>query len=140
MMLDHMAKPDAAIKNSPWYAQMYSMSRLPHVYCKLAPFLDFGVTQNIPEDTLIGFLCHAIECFGFDRLVYGSDLPLGKNFTDNADFILAIIKATEKMGGGKVELEKIFKTNAELYYRITDSIHPDIAEAVTHPKSLIKGP
>lgn len=75
-VLDHAGKPDiAAGEFETWSAQIERLGRLPSVYCKLSGLL----TQAAPGAGLAEldrFVARLFECFGGDRIIWGSDWPI----------------------------------------------------------------
>ncbi|KAA8746065.1 amidohydrolase family protein [Paenibacillus sp. UASWS1643] len=76
-VLDHLAKPD--IKSgiiSPWKETLESLAAQPNAYCKLSGMVteaDWG--KWTPKD-FTAYLNIAIEAFGAERLMFGSDWPV----------------------------------------------------------------
>ena len=80
-VLDHIGKPN--IKGhlfEPWDKDIKKLSHLPNVWCKISGLLAEADHQNWAKEDLKPHIDHAIECFGFDRVLYGSGL-LPKNCT-----------------------------------------------------------
>jgi len=76
-VLDHLGKPEvAAGRRSPWGGDLTRLAALPNVRCKLS-----GLSSEADESTRtlehIGpFLRHAVEVFGPDRCLFGTDWPV----------------------------------------------------------------
>jgi L-fuconolactonase len=76
-VLDHLGKPDvAAGRRNPWAADLSRLAALPNVRCKLS-----GLTSEADETTgtaahIRPFLQHAIDVFGPERCMFGSDWPV----------------------------------------------------------------
>ena len=67
-------------------------------------------------DDLRPFVEHIIECFGPDRLIFGSDWPvvaLGANLGRAILVMLELLK-----GFSAEELRKVFHDNAEKFYKL----------------------
>jgi len=75
-IVDHGGKPDIAGGMwQPWADDMRGISRETPAYCKLSGL----VTEALPgwkPDDLIRHAEHLVECFGVERLVWGSDWPV----------------------------------------------------------------
>ena len=76
-MLDHLAKPNIAGREwEPWAARLSELAALPNTTAKISGLVtearwdDWDVTQLAP------YARHAIEVFGPDRLMFGSDWPV----------------------------------------------------------------
>ncbi|WKN33985.1 amidohydrolase family protein [Porifericola rhodea] len=76
-VLDHIAKPRiAAGVLTPWDDNMRSLAEYPNVYCKLSGMLTEADWKNWKADDLHAYLDVAMEAFGSDRLMIGSDWPV----------------------------------------------------------------
>ncbi len=76
-VLDHVAKPrirDAAME--PWATLMKQMAERPNVSCKLSGMATEGDWVNWTEGQLIPYMEVALEAFGPDRMMFGSDWPV----------------------------------------------------------------
>jgi L-fuconolactonase len=76
-VLDHLAKPDVrAGALDPWRARLRELAARPNVVCKLSGLVtEADHAAWTPED-LRPFVDHAVDCFGFERLMFGSDWPV----------------------------------------------------------------
>jgi predicted TIM-barrel fold metal-dependent hydrolase len=75
IVLDHLGKPHAL---DPWRADLERLSRLPNVHCKLSGMeAEFGPEWT--EAQVRPYLEHALQVFGEDRCLYGSDWPLTRD-------------------------------------------------------------
>jgi L-fuconolactonase len=78
-VLDHVAKPrirDDAMR--PWAELMRKMAERPNVYCKLSGMATEAAWANWTEEQLIRFAEVALEAFGPNRMMFGSDWPVAK--------------------------------------------------------------
>lgn len=76
-VLDHLAKPrirDGAIDE--WRRHLAALARMPNVTCKLSGLVTEADWASWTRDQLRPYLETAIECFGPDRLMIGSDWPV----------------------------------------------------------------
>ena len=82
-VLDHVAKPrigDGVM--DPWKAQMFEMARRENVTCKLS---GMATEANWTEWTLDGlrpYMEVALDAFGPNRLIFGSDWPVARLAVD----------------------------------------------------------
>ncbi len=76
-VLDHVAKPRiGAGVLEPWRSRMLELAERPHVLCKLSGMVteaDFG---GWTEAQLRPYMETALEAFGPERLMFGSDWPV----------------------------------------------------------------
>ena len=78
-VLDHVAKPrirGGAME--PWADLMRQMAERPNVSCKLSGMATEADWANWTESQLIPYLDVALEVFGPDRLMFGSDWPVAR--------------------------------------------------------------
>ena len=62
----------------PWRTHIKELSELPNVSCKLSGVVTEADHQHWTRDQLRPYLDHVIDCFGFARLMYGSDWPVSE--------------------------------------------------------------
>lgn len=73
LVLDHFGKPDLSAGVSAWVAAVAPLAAMPHVCCKLSGLL----TEPQPDGgNLIDYYSAALELFGSERLMFGSDWPV----------------------------------------------------------------
>lgn len=77
LVVDHIAKPIIAERGwEPWASQIAEIAQIPHLYCKLSGMItEADRTAWRPED-LIPYVQHIVTCFGYQRLMFGSDWPV----------------------------------------------------------------
>ena len=76
MVIDHLAKPLIAKRQmSPWTDQMRDAAAYPNVYGKVSG-LNTAASPNWDAAELKPYIDFAFECFGADRLLFGSDWPV----------------------------------------------------------------
>jgi len=78
-VLDHIAKPrigDSLIE--PWKTQMYEIAKREHVSCKLSGMATEANWNNWQKDDLIPYMEIALDAFGPDRIMFGSDWPVAR--------------------------------------------------------------
>ncbi|MCW3794725.1 amidohydrolase family protein [Paenibacillus sp. LS1] len=96
-VLDHLAKPD--IKSgilSPWKEAIESLAAQPNASCKLSGMVTEADWANWTPSDFTAYLNIAIEAFGADRLMFGSDWPvsnLAASYNDVCGLITTHINA-----------------------------------------------
>jgi L-fuconolactonase len=76
-ILDHIAKPKiAAGEIEPWRNRMIDMSKRGNVCCKLSGMVTEDSWSRWSIESLRPYLDCAVEAFGVDRLITGSDWPV----------------------------------------------------------------
>lgn len=114
-VLDHIAKPEMKIrKMEPWAARMRELASYPNVFCKLSGLITEVDWGNWKPDDIRPYLEVAWECFGADRLMFGSDWPvclLAGDYTRTYGLISEFLsdRSAEQQ-------EKIFGRNAARFY------------------------
>lgn len=83
LILDHCGAPDIQSgKLDPWRDDIAALARLPHVHCKVSGILAYCEFAKATEQAIRPYVEHVFECFGMNRLVWGSDWPV-VNLTSN---------------------------------------------------------
>jgi L-fuconolactonase len=76
-VLDHLAKPRIAARElSPWREQLGELARRPNVTCKVSGMATEADWLHWTPEDLTPYLDAALECFGPNRLLAGSDWPV----------------------------------------------------------------
>ena len=76
-VLDHLAKP--LIKShclEPWTAHLKELAKRPNVFCKLSGLVTEADWKAWKPEHFIPYLQVALDCFGPQRLIIGSDWPV----------------------------------------------------------------
>ena len=76
-VLDHLAKPRIAAQElSPWREDLRELAKRPNVVCKISGMATEADWQRWTLADLEPYLATALECFGPQRLLAGSDWPV----------------------------------------------------------------
>jgi L-fuconolactonase len=115
-VLDHGGKPGiAAGHREPWAGLVRELARLPNVSCKLSGL----VTEAGPGWTaarIAPFAAHLLDCFGPERLMFGSDWPV---CTAVASYGEVLDLARSVLDGlSPAEQEAVLGANAAAVYRL----------------------
>jgi L-fuconolactonase len=116
-ILDHIGKP--GIKDGllePWKSDLKDLAALPNVMCKISGMTTEADMENWTRDDLRPYFDHVIECFGFDRVVYGGDWFVASLATTYPRFVETLDWAVA--GCSDEELKKLYRDNAQKFYRI----------------------
>ena len=122
MVIDHIAKPD--IKSGtlePWRSDMRTASENPRVLCKLSGMVTEADHQAWKPDDLVPYVETALEAFGTDRVMYGSDWPVSTLAGGYDQAHSALRYALSKVLGDYNEAVEraIFHDNAARFYNLT---------------------
>jgi L-fuconolactonase len=116
-VLDHIAKP--AIKAGefePWGRNLKELAALPNVTCKISGVTTEADHKTWTREQLKPYIAHAIECFGFDRVMYGGDwhvLELAGTYPQWVGIVDWVIA-----GASLEEQRKLYRDNAIRAYRL----------------------
>lgn len=116
-ILDHIGKP--GIKDGllePWKSDLKDLAALPNVMCKISGMTTEADMENWTRDDLRPYFDHVIECFGFDRVVYGGDWFVASLATTYPRFVETLDWAVA--GCSDEELKKLYRDNAQKFYQI----------------------
>jgi len=76
-VIDHLGKPKIREREySPWRERMRELAARPNVYCKLSGMVTEADWTNWTTDDLRPYFDIALESFGAERLLAGSDWPV----------------------------------------------------------------
>jgi L-fuconolactonase len=77
-VLDHIAKPEirAAAFDRAWADGLRELARRPHVMCKLSGVVTETRDANWTPALIAPYLETALEAFGPDRILFGTDWPV----------------------------------------------------------------
>jgi L-fuconolactonase len=77
LVLDHLGKPAIGGDQDPrWHDALRELAAMPHVMCKLSGLVTEVVGPYIDADVLRRYLDTALDLFGPQRLLFGSDWPV----------------------------------------------------------------
>lgn len=115
-ILDHLGNPD--IKGNDfesWKKGIDELAKRPNVNCKISGLITKAGADWTVEN-LKPYVHHAIERFGFDRIVYGGDWPVVLLAGSYQSWSRAFEKLTRSFS--KEELHKLYHLNANHIYRL----------------------
>ncbi len=120
LVINHLGAPgDPAALRPGWKEGIKLAARHPNVFCKVSALVEQTRTEygKAPADTAyyLPILDHLWECFGEDRLVYGSNWPVSDKGA-GYDVVFRIVK--EYFGGkGDAASKKYFLANTVSAYQ-----------------------
>lgn len=117
LVIDHLAKPPIARQEiREWAEQLRPVAAFQNIYCKLSGLVTEANWAEWQTRDLRPYVEYALEIFGSDRLLFGSDHPVCllaasyERVLDSFREILASLPGEEQ--------EKIFWRNAASFYRL----------------------
>jgi len=117
LIIDHLAKPPIARNEiNEWSHAFKPLARYPNIHCKLSGLVTEANWNSWHVDDLHPYVDSALEFFGADRMMFGSDYPVCllaakyDRVLDSFQEILNTLSDTDR--------EKIFAGNAAKFYRL----------------------
>lgn len=118
LVIDHMAKPPIARNEiKEWAEALKPVAQYPNVYCKLSGLVTEANWSSWQTDDLRPYVDYALELFGPDRVMFGSDYPVCL-LAASYDRVLESFQ--ELLGDG--DRDKIFSKNAARFYRLDSDV------------------
>lgn len=118
-VLDHLAKPAIAGQvPGDWARDMQELASCPNVSCKLSGLATIAGT-GWRHDDVLPYLRYAIETFGPDRCLFGSDWPVALMNTTYQGWLEVVVEATAELG--QTERAAVLGDNAKRIYNLRDS-------------------
>lgn len=116
-ILDHIANPDIrAGLLDPWRSDLRAMAALPNVVCKMSGLVVKADWQAWTREDLRPYIDHVIDCFGFDRVMYGGDWPVAIQATEYPRWVETLDWAVADCSAS--ERSRLFRDNARRYYHL----------------------
>lgn len=117
-VLDHCGIPQVRDEVlDPWRSLIREIAKFPNVFCKISGLIAYADPNNWTAEDLRPYVDHAIECFGWDRVMFGSDWPvctLSASYRQWVDVLLSLTRSA-----GEANQKKLFHDNAIRVYRLT---------------------
>jgi L-fuconolactonase len=115
IVLQHLGKPD--VSGPPpagWLRGIEQLGTLPNVHCKVSVVVHRDDDRSFEAEVLAPFVRHLVDCFGWDRLLFGSNWPVSSavvGYRAWAEMVAGILSsATER------QLQALFGENARSLY------------------------
>ena len=117
---DHLAKPDiAAGRTDDWQLGFGGLAQFEHVACKVSGMVTEAKWNAWRAADFTPYLDRALEAFGPDRLLFGSDWPVCLLAADGYEDVYGIVRDwAAKLSDD--ERRKLFGGNAARIYAIAD--------------------
>jgi L-fucono-1,5-lactonase len=117
-VVDHISKPEIkAGKLEPWKDLISRVAQHENVFCKLSGMVTEADHNAWTPDHLRPYIEHVLNCFGEDRVMFGSDWPVCLLAASYAEVINALrtVVADHLSPDG---LTKLFSANGRRFYGI----------------------
>lgn len=114
IVIDHLSKPGIkAHEWEPWSSNLAAAAALPNVYAKVSGLVTEADHENWTVEDVRPYVEHAVELFGPDRLMFGSDWPvalLAADYQTVWQVMGALLGATDK--------DKVLGQTATRFYNL----------------------
>lgn len=118
MVLNHCGVPDIAGNAlDPWRKDIENLSKMENVNCKLSGIMAYCAPDTSSFETIKPYVDHIINCFGSDKIVWGSDWPVVNLAKGIQEWISVTRKILNSMSDD--EAESIANGNAQRIYKAT---------------------
>jgi len=117
-ILDHCGVPQVKEKIlDPWRAHISEIAKFPNVVCKVSGLVAYANSTNWTAEDLRPYVEHVIGCFGWDRVMFGSDWPVCTLTATYKQWVDALQSITNS--AGESSQKKLFHDNAVRIYRLS---------------------
>lgn len=115
LVIDHIAKPQIRVKQfDDWATAMTRWAQIPRMMIKVSGMITEADWRNWKPTDLKPYVEKAIELFGVDRVMYGSDWPVCTVAGSYAQVFEALLECLA--GLTEAEKAKILGENARRFY------------------------
>jgi L-fuconolactonase len=116
-VLDHIGKPDIrGAAWEPWASELRELSRLPNVCCKISGLITEADHAGWKREDLKPYIAQVVDCFGFERLLFGGDWPVVTLAGQFRQWLEALEWALES--ASEDARRRLYHDNAQLIYRL----------------------
>lgn len=116
-VLDHCGKPPIRTgARQPWKRDLARLAAHDNVCCKVSGLLTEADPARHDDDEVLAYAMQAVECFGIDRLLYGSDWPVLTLAGKYGSWFEVTTRLTD--GWSENECHAFYAANATRVYRL----------------------
>lgn len=119
VILDHFGKPDLSRGVGHWAQQIAPFAKLEHVSCKLSGLLTEPRPAGMTANDLLPYFEVALDAFGPERLLFGSDWPVCLLAGSYEDALTLCQRATAALS--RDQQDAIFGGNAYRLYNLQNA-------------------
>ncbi len=117
-VVDHLAKPGIKDRQlQPWQNHLAEIAQYRGLYCKLSGMAPHGDPARDLAGQAQPFVDHVLNCFGTERVMFGSDWPVCLVGSSYGEAVEVVRKTLASLGNGSVE-SAVFGGNAARFYRM----------------------
>lgn len=117
-VIDHIAKPPIKDRElEPWKQYLSQFAAYPGMYCKLSGMVTEADHSRWGKDDFTPYIRAALEAFGPDRVMFGSDWPVCLLAAEYKEVVEILKHSLPGYWSGR-EQERIFGGNAKEFYKL----------------------
>ena len=115
-VLDHCGNPPIASGDTvEWQRSIREISSLPNIVCKISGLVTQADRQQWNTDDLRPIIEHAISCFGWNRVMFGSDWPVCLQASSLARWVETLLTVID--GEPDANRKMLLSENARRIYK-----------------------
>jgi L-fuconolactonase len=117
MGIDHLSKPRIRERRfDDWHAELRAAAACPNLFCKISGIVTEADWRSWTKFDLWPYVDAAVNCFGPERLMFGSDWPVCELAATYAEWYSAAVDLASELT--KTERDQIFGGTARRFYRL----------------------
>ena len=117
LILNHCGVPDIAGDGlDPWRQDIKALAQIPNVICKLSGLMAYCAPGTSSLETIEPYVDHVLNCFGPNRMVWGSDWPVVNLAKGLPEWIAVTRKILGKLSAD--EASSIAYGTAQIVYKV----------------------
>ena len=117
LILNHCGVPDIAGDGlDPWRQDIKALAQIPNVICKLSGLMAYCAPGTSSLETIEPYVDHVLNCFGPNRMVWGSDWPVVNLAKGLPEWIAVTRKILDKLSAD--EASSIAYGTAQTVYKV----------------------
>lgn len=117
IVLEHLGKPDVSGSPPlPWLHATAELAALANVHCKVSVVVHSGGDPPYHAETLAPYVRHAVEAFGWERSLFGSNWPVSTAVIGYKEWLDLL--ETTLPGGSAAERDAFYAGNARRLYEL----------------------
>ncbi|MBO0702485.1 MAG: amidohydrolase family protein [Candidatus Dormibacteraeota bacterium] len=115
IVVQHLGKPDVTTEpGCTWLDAVDDLGGCPDVHMKVSPVVHTAHDPEFTLETQRPFIRHVVRCFGWDRILFGSNWPVSTAVTTYDDWVVTV--AGSLPGASEEHLDALFHTNGRRLY------------------------
>jgi L-fuconolactonase len=117
-VVDHLSKPGIKSRAlEPWRSLMGEIAKYPNICCKLSGMITEADHKAWTAEDLRPYVEHALACFGFERVMFGSDWPVCV-LAGSYDQVIGALQTILKPHLNAQREADVFGGNAARFYKL----------------------